>query len=123
MMECPYEKPFDSYQAKISYMVICAVSASASIIGSISILYIMFRGGWAKLSRLRNRLLLGASVIDIFTSVAFDFSIIPTPQETACSIGMGNLSTCAVQGFFIQLSYASPAVRTITLCVITIIHL
>jgi len=34
------------------------------------------------------------------------FSFIPTPQETWCSVGIGNLSTCALQGFFTQLGFA-----------------
>jgi len=73
------------------------------------ILYLILREGWAKLSLTRNRLLFSTSVLDIFSSVALGLSIIPTPQETECSIGMGNLSTCATQGFFIQLSLAVPA--------------
>ena len=57
---------------------------------------------------LRNRLLLGMSAIDILSSTAAGFSFIPTPQETRCSVGMGNLSTCALQGFFTQLGFAVP---------------
>jgi len=107
---CPYEKPFkDDHAAKIVYVFISALSGSLSIIGSSLILYIILRGGWTKLSRTRNRLLFSTSIIDIFSSTAYGVSILPTPQETECFIGMGNLSTCAAQGFFIQLSLAVPA--------------
>ena len=107
---CPYDKPFkDDNAGKIAYVFISAFSGSISIIGSSLILYIILRGGWTKLSRTSNRLMFSTSIIDIFSSVAIGLSIIPTPQETECSIGMGNLSTCAAQGFFIQLSLAVPA--------------
>ena len=108
-ISCPYEKPFDYHQGKIAYICISAFSGSLSIIGSSLILYTMSHGGWTRLSRPRNRLLFGMSVIDIFSSAAYSVSIIPTPQETECAIGMGNLSTCNAQGFLIQLGFAGPA--------------
>lgn len=91
-----------------AYTWICAFSATLSIIGSSLIIYIIARGGVQQLSRLRNRLLLGMSIMDIFSSAANGLSVIPTPQVTACSFGSGNLSTCSAQGFFVQLGLAVP---------------
>jgi len=108
---CAYEQPLN-YAERIAYICVSAFSGSLSIVGSFLIIYIILRGGRTKLSRLRNRLLLGMSIIDIFYSAALGLSVLPIPQETVCSIGMGNLSTCTVQGFFIQLGTAVPGYNT-----------
>lgn len=107
---CPYETPFlNDHAAKIVYIFLSAFSASLSISGSSLLLYILIRGGWSRFLQTRNRILFATSVIDVFSSIALGFSILPTPQETDCSIGMGNLSTCAAQGFFLQFGLAVPA--------------
>eukprot|EP00555_Chaetoceros_dichaeta_P011766 CAMPEP_0198268528 /NCGR_PEP_ID=MMETSP1447-20131203/37543_1 /TAXON_ID=420782 /ORGANISM="Chaetoceros dichaeta, Strain CCMP1751" /LENGTH=185 /DNA_ID=CAMNT_0043959611 /DNA_START=86 /DNA_END=640 /DNA_ORIENTATION=+ len=102
------ELAISSDTGKIILICVSAISASLSIAGSTLIIYILSHAGWRKLARLRNRLVFGMSIIDIFSSAAVGFSIILTPQETECSVGMGNQLTCNVQGFFIQLGFAVP---------------
>lgn len=92
-----------------AYQWICAISGSLSISGSSLIIYIILRGGGTQLLRTKSRLLLGMSIVDICSSTAYAFSIMPTPQVTGCSNGLGNISTCAAQGFFLQLGLAGPA--------------
>jgi len=91
------------------FISLSAFSGLLSMSGSSLIIYHILRGGRNRISKIRNRLVLGMSMVDILYSAAFGLSIIPSPQETSCSIGMGNLSTCTVQGFFMQFGMAVPA--------------
>jgi len=104
---CAYDYPLGQ-RGKIIYMLTSAFSASLSILGSSLIIWIILRGR-LKLSRPRNRLLFCRSIIDISFSTALGLSLLVIPQETVCSIGMGNLSTCNAQGFFIQVGFAIQA--------------
>jgi len=105
---CAYNQPLN-HTGKIAYACTSAFSGSLSIIGSSLIIWIVLKEGQIKLSQVRNRLLFCRSIIDIFYSIALGLSINLTPQETACSIGLGNLSTCNAQGFFIQFGFAIQA--------------
>jgi len=91
----------------IPFITVNAISAFLSIIGSSIILYIILSGGREKLHRVQNRLVFCVSIIDIFNSTALGFSVLPIPKAT-CSYGFGNIATCTVQGFFIQLGMAVP---------------
>lgn len=104
---CAYSQPLDEREI-IIYIVTSALSGSLSILGSSLIIVIILRGS-VKLSRTRNRLLFCRSIIDIPHSAAIGASILVVPQETSCSIGMGNISTCNAQGFFLQIGAAITA--------------
>jgi len=108
--QCPFEQHLsrDSTE-RVIFISVSAFSGFLSLSGSSLIIYHILRGGRNRLSRIRNRLVLGMSIVDVFYSAAFGLSIIPSPQVTSCSIGMGNLSTCTAQGFFMHLGMAVPA--------------
>jgi len=89
----------------IAFMCLNAVSGCLSIMGSSSIIYMMLRGGRKKLCRTQNRLIFAMSTIDILNSIALGLSYIPTPVSS-CTRGLGNISTCTAQGFFLQLGMA-----------------
>lgn len=106
--ECPYNIPLNDTE-RIVFMCLTAFSGLLSVAGSTMIIYNILRGGLKRINRMRNRFVLGMSIVDIFSSAAFGLSIIPSPQETVCSIGMGNKKTCMAQGFFMQMGMAVPA--------------
>ena len=63
----------------------------------------------AKIQTVYNRLLLGMSVVNAFTSVAYMFSTIPMPVDSTDAVwAHGNTQTCTAQGFFIQLGIIPP---------------
>mmetsp|Transcript_62134 Transcript_62134/g.73586 ORF Transcript_62134/g.73586 Transcript_62134/m.73586 type:complete len:419 (+) Transcript_62134:78-1334(+) len=105
---CPSSIP-DS-PGTIAYMALNAISGLLSIIGSSLIVFIIIRNRGEKLARVHNRLILAMSIVDIFNSFALGLSIVPTPSnETPCSMGLGNITTCTIQGFFITLGFAVPS--------------
>jgi len=91
----------------IAFICLNAISALLSVLGSSTIIYMLWSGGRERLHRVQNRLLFCVSIIDIFNSTALGFSVLPIPKAT-CSFGFGNITTCTVQGFFIQLGFAVP---------------
>jgi len=91
----------------IAFMCLNAVSGCLSIMGSSVIIYMMLKAGGQKLRRTQNRLLFAMSIIDILNSIALGLSFIPTPISS-CTRGLGNITTCTTQGFFIQLGLAVP---------------
>lgn len=91
----------------ITYASVTACSSVLSIMGSSTIIYIVWRGGKKKWSRVQNRLLFAMSVVDIFYSSALGLSYIPNPTSK-CSFGYGTVLTCNIQGFFIQMGMALP---------------
>ena len=63
----------------------------------------------SKLHTVYNRLLLSMSIIDVFVSIAYMFSTIPSPKSSYEVIwAFGNIQTCTAQGFFIQLGIIPP---------------
>lgn len=103
-IKCAHDHP--GHKEMVAQKLIQALSGVLSIIGSVLIIYIITRRGRCQL--LRDRLLLGMSVFDVLSSVAQGLSVIPNPQITSCSTGIGNLTTCSIQGFFVQIGFAVP---------------
>ncbi|KAL7461664.1 hypothetical protein ACHAXS_002077, partial [Conticribra weissflogii] len=56
-----------------------------------------------KRQKILNQMLSTLSVFDIFGSIAYAFTTLPTPQEDYLYGAKGNETTCKVQGFFIQI--------------------
>ena len=54
-----------------------------------------------------NQLMAALSVADIFGSIAYAFTTLPTPTEDFIQGAVGNQETCTAQGFFIQLGTTS----------------
>ena len=95
---------------KIAFLCLSASSGMLSTLGSSCIVSIICRGGRTKISRVHNRLILAASIIDIFSSIAFGLSFVPAPNNPSCPLsGYGNMSSCTAQGFFLQLGQCVPA--------------
>jgi hypothetical protein len=68
----------------------------------------------SKLYTVYNRLLLSLSIIDVFVSIAYMFSTIPSPKFSYEVIwAFGNIQTCTAQGFFIQLGIIPPICKFI----------
>jgi hypothetical protein len=62
-----------------------------------------------KLYTVYNRLLLGMSIIDVLTSIAYMFGPLPMPSDYEETPGtLGNEATCTAQGFFVQLGIIPP---------------
>jgi len=110
MDSCPYSSNFAS--KKWLFLYLNAISSSLSVVGSCIIVFTILRGGWIKLCRLHNRLLLGISAIDVLYSIALGLSFIPSPRVDDCSFGKGNDITCTTQGFFLILGLAVPGYST-----------
>jgi hypothetical protein len=55
-----------------------------------------------------HRLLLGMSILDVLHSVWAALSTLPVPANSGAVYGHGTTATCSAQGFFVQLSAATP---------------
>lgn len=91
----------------IAIISVSGVSGLTSVICSSLIIYRILSGGKEKLSRIQNRFLLAMSIIDILYSTACAISNLPIPKGE-CLFCFGNILTCNVQGFFLQLGLTIP---------------
>lgn len=83
-------------------------SGSLSLFGS-SWIIVEVATTKAKRHSVYNRLLLGMSIVDVSTSIAYMFTTIPIPAGTDEVLwAYGNTHTCTAQGFFIQLGIVPP---------------
>jgi len=90
----------------ISY--ICRVTATFSILGSLSIIYMILSDRERKLVRPYHRLMLMMSIFDVLQSIAFAISVAALPKESTLSGAKGNAHTCTAQGFFVTLGLTVP---------------
>ena len=68
----------------------------------------------SKLRTVYNRLLLAMSIVDVFVSIAYMFSTIPSPRFSFEVVwAFGNIQTCTTQGFFVQLGIIPPICKFI----------
>ena len=88
--------------------IIPRITAALSMLGSCSILYDIWKDRGHKLTRPYYRILLGMSLFDLVSSIAFSLSTLPMPEATPFVYGArGTVQTCTAQGFFIQLMLGS----------------
>ena len=87
-------------------------TAILSVLGSSTIVFMIFIDRKRKLFRPKHRFMLSMSIIDILQSTAIAFSALPQRRETGKCGAYGNRSTCAVQRFFIILGIAMPLYST-----------
>ena len=75
------------------------VTGSISVIGSVTIILMIFRST-EKLKTSYHRILFGMSFLDIIFSFAYLLSTIPAPSDTPSPWGLlyGNTTTCTIQG-------------------------
>jgi len=83
-------------------------SATLSIIGSSSIIYMILSDSKKKLAKPNHRIMLAMSAFDVLSSAALATSTWPYPQETLSYGSMGNMTTCKIQYFFVSLGLAVP---------------
>jgi len=102
-----YENQYTlSQQKTITYIPLS--TSILSIIGSFTIFYMILYHKH-KLRKLKHRLILFISVIDIACSVWTGLWALPAPEGEPSVYGAcGNRQTCAVQGFFHQWSISVP---------------
>ena len=83
-----------------------------SVIGSSLIIYSMIRGGLKsehctkQLKHPQNRILLVMSCYDFVYSLVKAWTFLLAPTGYGVPGAQGNLTTCAMQGFFIQVSFS-----------------
>jgi len=78
------------------------VSGILSLMGSIFIIYDTLRTR-KKRKKIPNQILSTLSAFDIFGSIAYALTTLPTPTEDYLYGSKGNENTCVTQGFFIQI--------------------
>jgi hypothetical protein len=89
---------------QVSLTVAPAVSATLSIFGSCCIIWMIASDWQKKISNVKYRFLLALSISDIVNSLVFLIWPIPMPSGTKGIWGaFGNVSTCQIQGFFMQM--------------------
>ena len=82
-------------------------SAMLSIIGSSTIIFMIFRIRQQQKLSPYTRLLLGLSVSDIVCSLSVSIGGFMRPQDSPRVYALGNDTTCSVSGFFTQVSYGA----------------
>lgn len=94
-----------SERQQIVLFVLPIFSGSLSMLGSLTVVYILMSDWRRKLKHVYHRLLLVYSCIDIVVSFNYALSSLVVPQSTPNTFGaMGNRQTCAASGFFLQFS-------------------
>ena len=91
----------------IASLTVARISSILSILGSSAILYMILSKYKKKLQHRHNRLLVGACIFDLFYSSGLTVSTAAIPSDTVSLYpiygAMGNMTTCKIQGFFIQM--------------------
>lgn len=83
--------------------IIPRITGAFSTLGSFSIMYDIWKDREHKLKRPYYRILLGMSLFDFISSIAFGLATLPMPVDTPFVYGArGTTQTCTAQGFFIQ---------------------
>jgi len=84
------------------------VTGLLSVLGSLWIVFDVCNDH-KKRKTVYHRLMIGMAISDIMSSLSLAFSTWPVPQGTDdVFASLGNVSTCEVQGFFIQMGVATP---------------
>jgi len=90
------------------YSSIARTTASLSLLGSSLIIYMILSDWKRKHDRPFHRLMLMMSIFDCLGSAALIVNNTAIPKESNIYGAKGNTQTCAIQSFFIVLSYAVP---------------
>jgi hypothetical protein len=93
---------------QMTIAIIPHFTAALSFFGSLYIVIDILRDKNKLQKMTYHRLMLGMSISDLLASFFLFLSTWPVPKETTgVFAAMGNMQTCAVQGFFIQLGVAT----------------
>ena len=100
----------------ISVTIIPVVTATLSIIGSLTIIVMLIRSD-KKLASTYRRLLFGMSIMDIASSTAISFSSFASPKETSELWNpVGNTATCTAQGVVVYSGQIGLSMYNCSLC-------
>lgn len=92
--------------AQYKVFLLSHVISPLSIIGSLIIIYRIFRFDRREIGasnrRTYLRLVVVMSICDVFGSTALAFGGLPVPKTTLLDGAWGNTATCSAQGFFVQ---------------------
>ena len=115
------EEYYLSYGQQVTISILPMISGILSMIGSLLIVYMILSDRKEKkLSKVKHRLLLCMSIIDMIPhSIWFVLWSIPIPtseNEIGVVFNYGNRASCTAQGFFIQLGIAVPCYNA-SLCI------
>jgi len=83
-------------------------TGSLSIVGSLSIMFMILSDRKEKLTKPNHRLMLMLSAFDIISSTAILTTTLAFPRESGIYGAAGNNATCTAQGFFVMLGMAVP---------------
>ena len=101
--------PSAHQQKLITYIPL--LTGHLSVLGSSTIIASIWRGRSEKLQKPQHRLLLGLSIVDICYSLAKAWTFLLSPAGYPFSVpgAQGNMATCRMQGFFIQIAHIGGA--------------
>ena len=91
---------------RISLAVLPKTTGFISVLSSSMIAISVLRDK-QKITKSYHRLLLGMSLVDVLVSFWESLSTWPMPQDSSAMFASGNMATCSVQGFFVQVYIVS----------------
>lgn len=104
----PFRPLFKKQYEQIVFIVLAAISASLSALGSSFIVYATSLRQIRGHANTRDRILCLLSLIDVLNSVAYGVGPLATPKGAVDMIGaVGTTATCDTQGFFVQLGISA----------------
>ena len=90
------------------------LTANLSVVGSGLIIYSMLVvGRQTKLRKPHNRLLLAMSIYDLMYSLVKAWTFLLAPAGYGVPGAQGNMATCRLQGFFIEMAHATGAYNSL----------
>ena len=86
------------------------LSAFFSILGSVTVIFMILRRRKVRLALFHNRLVLGMCLMDIVSSIGWGANVTMAPSYLRNRVypAYGNEITCNIQGFFITLGLCVP---------------
>jgi len=84
------------------------LTGTLSILGSLSIMYMILSDSERKLAKPNHRLMLSLCIFDVIQSIAYATTTLALPTETNVYGAMGTDNTCRAQGFFILIGLSVP---------------
>lgn len=104
------EMEFDySYMPRNRYMLFFGLqvsSASLSMIGSITIIYLILKQRKSR-CEVYHRLLLALSIADIVFDISIILQFVAVRADTEHPLAMGNIQTCSTVGFFTTFGFST----------------
>lgn len=98
-----------SLAQRTSFVYTRVISGSLSVIASAIILRKIF---YRESCTTYHRIIVGLSVVDILFSLSVAFATLPVPADTGAVGAHGNITTCTIQGMFVELGFIIPVYMT-----------